>query len=187
MAEAFADTTRRSPFPPKVERFSGVEIAPLPPRTRLSLRLRPADAARIGSVAGLALDIPITSGASAEGRRIARLGPDEWLVVADAEAGGDLAQSLEAALAGMVHAVVDVGHGRCGVAIEGPLAAAALNAGCPLDLALSAFPVGTTTRTVLGKIEILLVRTGERRFEVETGRSYADYLRGFLVEAAHGV
>ncbi|MGJ3261982.1 MAG: sarcosine oxidase subunit gamma [Salinarimonas sp.] len=187
MLEIRSQAMRAAPFPLGAETVGGVTIAPLPPRTRLSLRLRPAAAAGVGSVAGLALDRPINTSSAHDGHRALRLGPDEWLLVADADEGDELAARVAAELAGTAHALVDVSHRNCGLAVTGAGAAAALNAGCPLDLAPEAFPAGAATRTVLAKTEILLTRIDAEAFEVECWRSFADYVRGFLLEAARGL
>ena len=99
------------------------------------------------------------------------LGPDEWLVLspAPAETAG---------------AVIDVSHRQIALIIEGPLAAAVLNGACPLDLHPGAFPVGTCTRTVFAKAEIVLWRTAEHRFHLEVARSFAAYVYGLLREIA---
>ena len=68
--------------------------------------------------------------------------------------------------------------------IAGALVAATLAAGCPQDLALGAFPVGACSRTVLAKIEIVLLRTAEDAFRVECWRSFSDYAFAFLADAA---
>ncbi len=62
----------------------------------------------------------------------------------------------------------------------------ALSAGCPLDLRVSAFPVGMATRTIFDKAEIVLWRREERAFRVEVWRSFAAYLVAALTEAARG-
>ena len=59
-----------------------------------------------------------------------------------------------------------------------------VNAGCPQDLSLDAFPVGACSRTILGKVEIVLLRTAEDAFRVECWRSFSDYVWAFLTEAA---
>ncbi|WP_372424037.1 sarcosine oxidase subunit gamma [Salinarimonas chemoclinalis] len=187
MLESRNRATRVAPFPLATETIGRVAIAPLPPRTRLSLRLRPAAAADVGAVAGLSLDMPITATRAADGRRALRLGPDEWLLLADADEAEELTALVTAGLAGTFHALVDVSHRSCGLAVTGAGAGAALNAGCPLDLSPKAFPIGTATRTVLAKTEILLARLDADAFEVECWRSWADYLRGFLLEAARGL
>ncbi|GGK42506.1 sarcosine oxidase subunit gamma [Salinarimonas ramus] len=186
MLEIRNQATRTAPFPLATETVKGTAIAPLPPRARLSLRLRPAEAARIGSVAGLPLDRPIGTFAAHDERRALRLGPDEWLVSGPADETDELGARIAGDLAGIVHALVDVSHRNCGLAVSGAQAEAALNAGCPLDLSLAAFPVGAATRTLLGKAEILLVRVDAACFEVECWRSFAEYVRTFLVEAARG-
>lgn len=187
MLETRHKAVRTTPLPLAGAAIAGVAIEPLAPRTRLSLRLRPAEAARLGSVAGLPLDIGVNRTSEAEGRRAVRLGPDEWLILGHGDETEELAARIDAPLAGVFHALVDVGHRTCGLLVRGAGAEAALNAGCPLDLAPAAFPVGTATRTLLGKSEILLARTGDDAFEVECWRSFADYVREFLVEAARGL
>ncbi|WP_283804904.1 sarcosine oxidase subunit gamma family protein, partial [Tardiphaga robiniae] len=61
---------------------------------------------------------------------------------------------------------------------------AAINAGCPQDLSLKAFPVGACSRTVFGKVEIVLLRTGGDAFRMEVWRSFSDYAFGLLAEGA---
>jgi sarcosine oxidase subunit gamma len=187
MLETRNTAVRSAPFPLAKEAIAGVAIEPLAPRARLALRLRPAEAARLGSVAGLALDVGINRVGEAEGRRAVRLGPDEWLILGPGDEAEELLARISAELSGVFHALVDVSHRNCGLVVRGPDAEATLNAGCPLDLAPSAFPVGMATRTVLGKSEILLARVGDDAFEVECWRSFAEYVRGFLVEAARGL
>lgn len=164
-----------------------VLIEPLPPLARLSLRLRAEDAARIGAVAGLSLERPVNSFERTGGRSLLRLGPDEWLLRDEADRPLDLARDAVADLGASFHALVDVSHRNSGFAVEGEYAASLLNAGCPLDLSHQAFPPGTATRTLFGKAEVLLLRTGGTRFEIECWRSFAFYLFGFLREAARGL
>ena len=91
---------------------------------------------------------------------------------------------METALAGLHHALVDVGHARVALSVSGPRAADAINSGCALDLSPLAFPVGSATRTLLGKAEIVLARWDDvPAFEIECGRSFAAYVRDFLHEA----
>ena len=54
-----------------------------------------------------------------------------------------------------------------------PAAARALNAGCPLDLSLKAFPVGMATPTIFDKAETVLWRRAATTFHVEVWRSFA--------------
>jgi sarcosine oxidase, subunit gamma len=127
-------------------------------------------------------------GLAGEGARRAAvwLGPDEWLVIAEGADAASLGTELERALASEAHSLVDVSHRQIGLLVSGAVAARALSAGCPLDLHLSAFPVGMATRTIFDKAEIVLWRRDAGAFQVEVWRSFAPYLVAALTEAARG-
>lgn len=128
---------------------------------------------------GFALDMPMNR-ASKNGQRLAaRLGPDEWLLVAPAGDAPDFS-ALEAGH----HSLVDVSHRYVAFAVEGDSAPLILAAGCPLDLHPDVFIAGTATRTLLGKAEIVLWRLGEApSYRVECARSFASYVERFLDHA----
>lgn len=161
--------------------FDGEEVRVLPaePATRLVLRA-PAEACEALSAA-LGLDLPRKpkTTSSRDARAALWLGPDEWLVIDQAGA------NLVAACAGVpaFHSAVDVSHRNTAMLLSGPRAEDVLSSGCPQDLSLHAFPVGAASRTVFGKAEIVLWRTGEDAFRLECWRSFSDYVL-LLMEAA---
>jgi sarcosine oxidase subunit gamma len=159
-----------------------VTLTAAAPATRLALRAPELSLGSLSRALGLTLPTaPKTSAASASLRRSALwLGPDEWLVID--EDGADLTSACVAAKS--LHSAVDVSHRNVAILVEGAGAAACLNAGCPQDLSLEAFPVGACSRTVLGKIEVVLLRTAETAFRVEVWRSFSDYAWDFLEDAA---
>jgi sarcosine oxidase, subunit gamma len=159
-------------------------VRPLRPQARFSLRLPEAAAAEIGTVAGFRLDQPINRAHPAGERLAVRLGPNEWFLSGPEADSDGLAAEIEAGLKDRFFALVDIGHRNAGIEVSGRDAAAILNAGCPIDLADQAFPVGAGTRTLLAKAEILLVRIAPDRYRVECWRSFATYVHGFLQEAA---
>jgi sarcosine oxidase subunit gamma len=110
------------------------------------------------------------------------LGPDEQLLLGPE--ASDIGAALQSALRDLPHSLVDVSHRQTAFEVSGPRSTLLLNAGCPLDLDQSAFPVGMCTRTVLAKAEIVLWRTSQDVFHVEVWRSFADYVSRFLVEVA---
>ena len=111
------------------------------------------------------------------------MSPDEWLLL-DEECEAGLGAKLESALAATPHALIDVSHRNCALEISGEGAARLLNAGVNLDLDLAAFPVGMVVRTLCVKADIVLWRREEKRFRVETGRSFGPYLAAILSQAA---
>jgi sarcosine oxidase subunit gamma len=122
--------------------------------------------------------------AAAEGQRAALwLGPDEWLLLAEDDEPC-LGGAVEAALAGVPHALTDVSHRQCAIELSGPGAARLLNAGVPLDLDLETFPVGMVARTLLLKAEITLWRRETERFWLEVARSFAPYVAAILTASA---
>ena len=68
--------------------------------------------------------------------------------------------------------------------MTGANAEGTISAGCPQNLSDMAFPVGAVSRTLLGKVEVIIHRTGAQTFRVECWRSFADYVFTYLSDAA---
>jgi sarcosine oxidase subunit gamma len=150
----------------------------------LSLRVRGSGAEGLRAVSGLPLDLPITRFSAAGDRLAARLGPDEWLIIGTPAQADSLGSEIAGAVAGRLHAFVDVSQASVAFAVEGSDAANILNTGCPLDFDTRQFPAGSATRTVLGKCEVIIFRLNELEFRVECWRSFGEYVHSFLLEAA---
>ena len=186
MLDAFAISPGPAPITlPFGSAGTSVHIEPIGPRARFALCLsgengHPVVAERFG----VALPREACRFAESGGRRALWLGPDEWLLVASYEEASAIADELESALEGVPHSLVEVSHRSLGYSLTGRHAEDVLAAGCPLDLDLRAFAVGMATRTVLGKTEIILQRTGEQSFQIDVWRSFANYALGYLIEAA---
>ena len=158
-------------------------VARLPRLGRFIFRGRPEAIDAVGDAYGVALPRQACRAEVTAGRAALWLGPDEWLLLLPESEVENCAGALTGALAGLPHSLVDVGHRQVGLEVAGPRAAPVLNAGCPLDLDGSVFPVGMCTRTVLGKAEIVLWRVAEQRFRIEVAQSFAAYALGLLREA----
>jgi sarcosine oxidase, subunit gamma len=104
------------------------------------------------------------------------LGPDEWMLL--------LSDGCAPPTIDGVHSLTNISHRALSLNISGPRAATLIEGGCPLDLALSAFPVGKATRTLYDSVEIILWRTAEDAFHIEVWRSFAPYLWSALTLAA---
>jgi sarcosine oxidase subunit gamma len=161
---------------------AALNLTDLPPCGRLILRGRAA--------AIEAATVPLSFGLPAQpcravtiGDRTALwLGPDEWLILT--APSDPIAAALAQTLQPHPHSLVDVSHRQCAIELTGTAAADVLNAGCPLDLDAAAFCPGMCTRTVLAKSEIILWRVAVEKFRLEVARSFAPYVRRFLLEAA---
>lgn len=154
------------------------------PRAKLLLRCHPDSAALAGTAFGVTPPLTACRAAVAGERAALWLGPDEWLLFAAPKDTRAITGELIAALAGRPHAVVDVSHRSAGIMLSGAQAAPLINHGCPLDLSLLAFPIGSCTRTVFERAGIILWRTEEQRFHLEIERSFAAYVWHLLVETS---
>jgi sarcosine oxidase subunit gamma len=150
------------------------------PATRLSLRAGPDAVQALSGTLGLSLPVQPKTSASANGRHALWLGPDEWLVIDENET--DLMAVVSAS--GVLHSATDISHRNTAILIKGRGAAAAINGGCPQDLSIAAIPVRASSRAVLAKADLVLLRTAEDAFRVECWRSFAPYVSGLLTEAA---
>lgn len=175
------EISRIHPLAGRAFAVSGVALTPSPSRERLSLRLGKEAVGAISAACGVGLPAAIGASQSAGGTAALKLGPDEWMLLA--EQGAGLAARL-AETTGYLFSAVDISHRNTAIIVEGAKAAAAINSGCPRDLSLAAFPVGACARTLLAKSEIVLWRDGNERFHVECWRSFSDYVWNYLVDAA---
>lgn len=153
--------------------------------TRFSFRGDHQAAALASKAFGVNLPLALLK-AETNGKRTAiSLGPDEWLLIAEDGVAYSLADEIGKALGTQFHSLVDISHRNTGFDISGTEAATLLATGNPLDLHISAFPVGMATRTIFSKAEIVLWRKSTDTFHVEIWRSFLPFVWGLLEEAAH--
>ena len=172
--------TRRHPLQAGPLDVASVSVTLADNATRVSLRAKDNALPALSKALGMTLPVKPKTTASSGGRAALWIGPDEWLIIDDA----DSAVVADLAKAKVLHSAVDISHRNVGIVVNGRGAAAVINGGCPQDLSLAVFPVGACSRTVLGKAEVVLLRTAEDTFRVECWRSFAPYVSGLLNEAA---
>lgn len=178
-AEIFR-ATRLHPLQAGHSGVSSVSVTVADNAIRISLRAKEDAVPALSRALGLSLPVKPKSTTSKGARSALWIGPDEWLVIdsPDSSIAADLAKTK------VLHSAVDISHRNVGILVSGKGADAVVNGGCPQDLSLEAFPVGAASRTVLGKIEIVLWRLAENEFRVECWRSFSAYAYTFLQECA---
>ncbi len=134
----------------------------------------PAFRAAVSGVLGL--DLPDTPNTVAAGRAL-WLGPDEWLLVSEA----DMTGALEEALAGQHCAIVDIGEARAVLELSGPGACDILASGCRVDL--EALRPGACAQTALARANALLEPREGGIWRLFVSRSFAAYVRAWLEDA----
>ena len=160
-----------------------VSLAVLPDAAKLVFRGRPSAIGAAGEAFGVELPQAANRFREAAGRKAYWLGPDEWLLQAIGEDPSELFSMMAEKLASHSCSLVDVSHRSDSMEIRGPMSEYVLNHGCPLDLAERAFPIGTCTRTILGKSPIVLSRTEREVFHLDVWRSFSPYVWSLLDEA----
>lgn len=161
-----------------------ISILKAAPLGRFSFRGRKA--AQNAAAKALGFDLPqqpLTAAESA-GKAALWLGPDEWLLLAPEDDTEALQAAMTQAIGDAPHALVDISHRQEALIVTGDKAEWLLNSGIPIDLDVSAFPVGMVTRTLFHKAPVMLWRIGDDSFVVEAWGSFMDYVAGLLGEAA---
>lgn len=152
--------------------MADVAVADRAPEAQWVLHCAPADAPAVGASFGIDLGTAMLRATRTGDWHALHLAPDEWLLIGGGAAGlGPI---------DVPHALVDVSDRSLGFEISGADAASALNAACPLDLDDAAFPLGSCTRTLFGKVTVVLWRTGDATWRLDCGRSFAPYVRALL-------
>ena len=130
---------------------------------------------------GLALPVQAcTSVASADGR-IVWAGPDDWFVIAPNGQTDAICARLRSALAGMHHAVTDVGSGYRVLRVSGASVRDVLAQGCPLDLHPRVFKPGSSAGSLFFRASVWLWQTDEApTFELLVRRSFTGYVQSML-------
>lgn len=162
MPELIAKTALGGPVPLIL---AGTELSEAPILPMTSVAPYPGRAAQVNAaLAPLGLTFPAPNMQSASGEvRLIWTGRDQAFLIG-APAPDGLAEHA---------ALTDQSDGWARLTLSGPQAEAALARLVPLDLRLTAFPVGGVTRAPLGHMAMILSRTAPATFEIMVFRSMA--------------
>lgn len=154
----------------------------------INLRGEPGSAAFVGAVRlalGLALPLEANTFIDENDMRACWLGPNEWLVMCDGAEEHARANDLRHALEGQFAAVTEIGSGQIVLGVGRARARDVIAKGCPLDLHPRVFAPGCCAQTYIARSGVtILLTSAAPSFELIVRRSYADYLWGWLTDAA---
>jgi sarcosine oxidase, subunit gamma len=166
---------------------TGVTVSLAPTQSRLVFRGNKAAAEACGKTLGVTLSHDACRATTGSNGSVLWLGPDEWLLLLPESALDSAIAKLTKSMVKHPHSLVDVSHRQIGLNAVGDQAEELLGSSCLLDLDHTVFPVGTCTRTIFGKAEIILWRTGKSSFHVEVWRSFTDYVLGVMEQSRYGL
>ena len=161
----------------------GLHICVAPDRARLLFQLSKDDLAQASDLLGQTLPERVggTDGIGSD-LEILCLGPGEFQLSLPVSREGALKEKLNSAGIGFAHSLVDISHRQMAIEVTGPGAALCLRSGCPLDLEKRTD--NSCTRTLMGRVQVLLVRIAPENYRVEVFLSQAPFVMAWLIRAA---
>jgi sarcosine oxidase subunit gamma len=161
-----------------------VQLAEVPFLTQVAVRIEPDSAGARGIDEALGARLPRKVGETSHsgGHTALWLGPDEWLVVSEADAG-TLVDQLREAAGGTTAQVLDLSANRTVIELTGPGARSVLEKGCPADLHPRTFRDGSAIVTSLARVPVLVWKVDAERFRVMPRASLARYVAAWLLDA----
>lgn len=141
---------------------------------RFSLRIDPRQLDAASQVYGLAFPGKIGSTVTAGTRTAVCLGPDEWYLIGPHSEEESIELEFASLYTTTVHSLVNISHREIGIEVSGAAAAFALQSVIAFDV--EAMPVGSNCRTLIDKVQIILLREAADRFRIEVWHSFADHV-----------
>ena len=134
---------------------------------------------------GLALNLPLPECSTQDkSKRLAWVGPNEWLVLCALEDEGGLFDELTRALADQFATVTLVSDSRVSFLVAGDVAADFVAKGCAIDLHVTAFPVGAVVTTRFAGLPAMLLHRDTLEYVLYFDVSMAGFLVDWLCDAA---
>jgi len=153
---------------------TGVAIAAVEEGVRrFNLRVASGQEAAVGEIIGLALPDAIGDYRELDGKRLLKLGPDEWYLT---YAKGAEVPKAGATLGGQ-GSLIDISDRDTGLTIRGEHAALTLAGGCPLDLWKMR---SSGLRTVFEGVTVVIWKHGPDDFELAFAGTFAPFVHAVL-------
>jgi len=161
---------------------NSLTIRPGEETARFSLRIDPAAIKQAGEVFGLALPEKIggltSTGDEGQVKKAVMIGPDEWYLTAPMVAHDQIIADFAALYETQLHSLVDISNREISIVVEGEQAVWALQALLALDL--DSMPVSSGRRTILDRVQIILMRERQDFFRIEVWASFAEHVWALL-------
>lgn len=164
---------------------AGVVCRDCPRRAYLNLRGDAEDPQFRAAITMIAtVDLPVESCTwnGADGSSVYWLGPNEWLLAVVDRTASDLEKELRALHERL--SVSDVTGAQVHVELSGTAVGKVLQKSSPYDFHPRNFPPGRCAQTVFAKATALVAAKEHGAFDIVFRRSYADYLKRWIEDAA---
>ncbi|MEO9654923.1 sarcosine oxidase subunit gamma [Marinomonas sp.] len=168
------------------QKIGGIHLCEHKLLGHLTLRCNPNNPEQLAAVErvlGVALPLtPLTSVVKGE-YSIRWMSPDEWLILVPGLATFDIESAFRDEMPGH-YSLVNSSGGSTVLEISGDDVLSLLQKSVPVDLHITAFPVGKVVSTLFAKTTVTLRRLDEKRFELVIRRSFSDYVWLWIQDAS---
>ena len=151
---------------------------------KLNLRVSKSASTQVKSVVGCAFPTAANRFSSAGERHVVWLGPDEFLIICEADKDAELAGTLESALQTQHCAVTNITDALAAFHLKGTAVRQVLAKGCAIDLHSGSFTSGDAAQTLLSHAAVTMLAVADNELIVICRTSFAPYLHDWLLDAA---
>ena len=151
---------------------------------KLNLRVSKSASTQVKSVVGCAFPTAANRFSSAGEHHVVWLGPDEFLIICEADKDAELAGTLESALQTQHCAVTNITDALAAFHLKGTAVRQVLAKGCAIDLHSGNFTSGDAAQTLLSHAAVTMLAVTENEMIVICRTSFAPYLHDWLLDAA---
>ena len=151
---------------------------------KLNLRASELASTQVKSVIGCAFPTAANRFSSAGERHVVWLGPDEFLIICEADKEAELAGTLESALQTQHCAVTNITDALAAFHLKGTSVRQVLAKGCAIDLHPGSFTSGDAAQTLLSHAAVTMLAVADNELIVICRTSFAPYLHDWLLDAA---
>jgi len=147
--------------------------------SRFNLRIDPASLSAASQVFGLALPetiggLALSSEPEGQGKSAIMIGPDEWYLTAPIAQYNQIIADFAKFYETQLHSLVDISNREISIVVEGTQSAYLLQALIAFDVENMA--VASGRRTILDRVQIILMREQQDRFRIELWASFAEHV-----------
>ena len=151
---------------------------------KLNLRASKSASTQVKSVISCAFPTAANTFSSAGERHVVWLGPNEFLIICEADKDAELAGALESALQTQHCAVTNITDALAAFHLKGTAVRQVLAKGCAIDLHPSSFTSGDAAQTLLSHAAVTMLAVADNELIVICRTSFAPYLHDWLLDAA---
>ena len=151
---------------------------------KLNLRASKSASTQVKSVIGCAFPTATNRFSSAGERHVVWLGPDEFLIICEADKDAELASTLESTLNTQHCAVTNITDALAAFHLKGAAVRQVLAKGCAIDLHPGSFASGDAAQTLLLHAAVTMLALSDNELIVICRTSFAPYMHDWLLDAA---